>query len=265
MPLTELLLILSPFLILSGINAVTYYWVKKTRRYLLPATFGVVFHISIIPALIMFLAVSEGDSTAQVVDDLGLAFIIVAFCVVALVGLVSSLFVVLYESGRHKMALVLLVVVFVIPVTPILDEINFDPVLYVESVLQGEETEYQGNKIYLGNSYLYSRSWESLGISKILPGYSGVEENYYLAISSGWAEKVDELNRTCQDEINNCKWNDRGGYQTVSLTDHSSFNDHKWSSVYYYNQMCSSYLRSFSDIQEKKYTGFVGRFFSDNC
>ena len=145
MPLTELLLILSPILTLFGINAVTYYWVKKARRYLLPAIFGVVAHISIIPALIMFLAVSQGRSIAQVIDNLGLALTIVAFCIVAIVGLASSLFMVLYESGRHKTALVLLVVIFVIPVTPILDEINFDPVLYVESVLQGEETEFQGN------------------------------------------------------------------------------------------------------------------------
>ena len=102
MNLQEYMLILSPFIFIFGSGAVVNYWAKKTRQYYWPAAFGVFSYIATIPLLVVLIAISEGSTPGQVVEDFGLAFIIVALCLVSILGILGSALVILYVSG-HQM------------------------------------------------------------------------------------------------------------------------------------------------------------------
>jgi hypothetical protein len=167
----------------------------------------------------------------------------------------------LHVANRKIGALSILIAMSPTALLLILDNIKFDPITYIASSLQGSETEFRGHKIYLGNSYIFTEYSDGLSIDKIKPGFTGVEDSYFLNVGVGASERIEDLTQACLDEQNSCNRGERGSYHTLSFTK----KDSSWTSVYYYNLKCDLYLMAGNNAFDDQYSDFIERFFGNNC
>lgn len=266
------------FLYLPVIWVLMFFWAYKAKHYWKLAIVGVLAHLAYLPLVGLL---TKGQSFLEIGDHSELAFMIVLLVLLALIGITISALVILYLTRHRVWVLAILAAISVITLTPLLDEIDFDPTTYVMSLLQGTETEFQGYKIYLGSSYLYTESEypyahndyevgvgdSSLSIDRIIPGFEGVDDAYWLEVRQGTSELIKALNQGCLEQSNECEFGDRVRYQLIAFTKPYSDPDEKETRNYYYNLNCDVFLThsSWDHTHDERYLDFVKRFFNNNC
>ena len=239
--------------------AIVFYWSNKAKQYWLPVASCVLAHVALLPLLIIW-----GD--VDIIDDFDIAQLILLFILFALSGIVISALVILYVTKHRNWVLSILLLFSAFTLSPLLDyvDVDFDPTTYTVSLLQGSETDFQGYKIHLGDTYTYRKYKDELIIEIIKPGFAGVEY-YNLYVSAGTKEKIEELDKACLDKLDTCVQVEQEAYQTIFYTENNSLHDNIWSANFYYNTKCDVYLMYRHNEIVGVYTDFIERFFNDNC
>jgi hypothetical protein len=217
-------------LYLPIIWGIVIYWSGKTGKHSKPVIFGLMAGI-FAPLIIIFIVGTDGYEAGDVIDDTDIALYIFVLLVLVLTGIAISTLVMLHVANRKIGALSILIAIF------------------------------RGHKIYLGNSYIFTEYSDGLSIDKIKPGFTGVEDSYFLNVGVGASERIEDLTQACLDEQNSCNRGERGSYHTLSFTK----KDSSWTSVYYYNLKCDLYLMAGNNAFDDQYSDFIERFFGNNC
>jgi len=236
---------------------IVFYWSNKSKQYWMPAISCVLAHVAFLPLLIV-------SSVVDINDDFDIAVVILLLLLLVVIGITISALIVLYITKRRIWVLSFLLAFSALALSPLLDYVEFDPVLYFVSKFLGTETDFQGHKIHFGNTYIYTGGYDYLSISKIKPGYVGIED-FHMLVLTGTKEKIEELNKSCLDEKNSCTQEEHEAYQTIFYTVYNPRIDFIWTDVFYYNMKCDVYLRHSKDERTEKDTDFIARFFNDNC
>ena len=252
-----------------------YAFTKKSKNLWLGIGLGTLGHMAYLLGYIFIISILDDFSMVEVFASLDEPFAILLTSIMLFAGLVFSTLIVLFVSGKRVVVLASLVVISVLAFTPILDGVEFDPLLFLDDKLQKKELEFHGNILKFPPPYIYyhlkgdpeAGTLSTLQVERIRPGYKGVEDSFYIQVRGGTQEMRAMFEPDCGKGEGGCVVEEMPNYKVLSFPTQYLHTEENQTVFYYYSQNCSSYLyhTTWDDSDRRIYTEFVEYFFSEGC
>lgn len=255
--------------------AILIYLCNRTQKYLVPAIAGVCVHVASFTLFIFIILLRDGDDVGELLQSFEGEYIALYFIAVALNGLIITAAVLLAirerrlnQTAPSKLAILFLLSIAVIvafSLSSLSDDFGTRVAVFYKSATQVTETEFQGYKVYLGESHISWSLGDSMYVEKLNPGFGQVDDDFRLDYSTGAERVIKIYTSRCQDAEYNCEPGEGKAYQIISRTYVSPDEDYTSITKTYFNPKCDVYLQHSDEDPQGQYTELVERFFNNNC